>query len=431
MKTAEYSDRLCITAYGAVTPIGSTIEEIFESLRDGKSGIREINKFDHRALKTSKAGVPAEGNAAISWPKKTRIRNGEIFYGQLAAKRLSKQLNINGIYRQDEIGCIVGIDEPALDIERIIAFSEGLLTDIDRKSLVMAAIERFRIGDLLDSDIGSVMQVIHDIIPFSGTAFSHLGLCSASTQSIGLAMRSIARGEIKAAICGGISAKVTPINLVRLEGMGVTTTDEQFSFEARSRPFDRKRSGFVLAEGAVLFCIEKESAVRARDAEPLAYLMGYGGSLCAQNIVAPHTDDMEMMLSMQRALEDARIVPTEIDMISAHGTSTQQNDFHEARAIVRVCGRPSPPVIATKSYHGHLIAAAGAMEILTVIAGFQNDFMPGILNLDEPDSRLPAGITLIRKNTRKPLRYVLKNSFGMGGGSASLILGNPNLIRGG
>jgi len=430
MKTAEYSDRLCITAYGAVTPIGNTIQEIFESLRGRKNGMREIEKFDHRALKTSKAGIPVEGNTAIRWPKEMRFHNGEIFYGQLAARRLIEQLDISAIYRPEEIGCILGIDEPALDIERIIAFSDGLPASIDRKSLITAAIERFRIGDLLDADTSAVMQAIHDIIPFSGTAFSHLGLCSASTQSIGLAMRSIARGEIKVAICGGISAKVTPINLVRLEGMGVTTTDEQFSFEARSRPFDRKRSGFVLAEGAVIFCIEKESCIKARNAKPLAFLMGYGGALCAQNIVAPHTDDVEMMLSMQCALEDAQITPAEIDMISAHGTSTQQNDFHESRAIVRVCGQSSPPVIATKSNHGHLIAAAGAMEILTVIAGFQNNFMPGIINLDELDPLLPEGITLVRKNTHKSLRYVLKNSFGMGGGAASLILGNPNITRG-
>lgn len=149
----------------------------------------------------------------------------------------------------------MGIDEPALDIERIITFSRGLPADIDRQSLVAAATARFRTGDFLDTDTGAVMKAIHHIIPFSGTAYSHSGLCSASTQSIGLAMRSIARGEVNAVICGGISAKVTPINLARLEGMGVTTTDAQFSFEARSRPFDRKRSGFMLAEGGgVILC---------------------------------------------------------------------------------------------------------------------------------------------------------------------------------
>lgn len=428
MKTAEYSDRFCITAYGAITPIGNTIEEIFESLRNGKSGMREIEKFDHRAFKTSKAGVPAEGNFAIHSHKKNRFRNGDIFYGQLVAKRLAEQLDLSSIYHPDEIGCMVGIEDPAMDIDNIIAFHKDLPNDIDRKSLITAAVERFRIGDLLDTNTSAVLKAIHNIIPFSGQTISELGLCSASTHSIGLAMRSIARGEIKAAICGGISARVTPLVLIRLEGMNITTTDEQFSFEARSRPFDRKRSGFVLSEGAVLFSIEKESAVKARNSKPLAFLMGYGGSLGAQNIVAPHNDDMEMILSMQRALEDAKMTPAEIDMISAHGTSTQQNDLHESRAIVRVCGKPSPPVIATKSNHGHLMATAGAMEILTVLAGFQNNFMPGIINLDEPDPQLPDGITLVRENTYKPLRYVLKNSFGMGGTAGSLILGNPNMI---
>lgn len=180
----------------------------------------------------------------------------------------------------------------------------------------------------------------------------------------------------------------------------------------------------------MLFCVEKVSAVIARNQKPLALLAGYGGSLCAQNIVVPHSDDREMMLSMQRALNDAGTAPEQIDMISAHATSTQQNDFHESRAIVRVFGQDSPPVIATKSNHGHLIAAAGAMEILTVMAGFQHEFMPGIINLDEPDPALTEGISLVRKNTRKSLRYVLKNSFGMGGSAASLVLENPAMCTG-
>src|SRR5476649_940204 len=265
MKTCVDADTLCISAYGAVTPLGSNLQEIYASFINDLSGIREIKKFDHQYFQTHEAGIPTEGNESISWPKKSQFRNGELFYAELAAQRLRGQLCLQEYYSPEEIGCIVGIDEPAIDIEQCINFSGKVPVDADKKHLVDAALEHFKIGDFLDLDTTSVLKVIHEIIPFAGLSFGHLGLCSASTQSIGLAMRAIRSGEISAAICGGISAKVTPLNLARLEGMGVISTDEHYSGAERSRPFDRHRSGFVLAEGAVLFAIEKLSSVRSEE----------------------------------------------------------------------------------------------------------------------------------------------------------------------
>lgn len=428
MNTHFDADTLCISAYGAVTPLGSNLDEIHASFINEKSGIREIKKFDHRYFETHEAGIPVEGNAAISWPKKSPFRNGELFYAGLAAKRLHDRLRLSAYYSVEEIGCIVGIDEPAIDIELCIGFSEKVPADADKQCLVDAALEHFKIGDFLDLDTTAVLKTIHDIIPFAGLSFAHLGLCSASTQSIGLAMRAIRSGEIKVAICGGVSAKVTPLNLARLEGMGVISTDEHYSGTGRSRPFDRHRSGFVLAEGAGLFVIEKLSSVLARQDKPLAYLLGYGGALCAQHIVMPHQDDLEMQLSMERAIEHAGIDRNTIDFVNTHGTSTLQNDQHEASAIRKVFGEHNPAIVATKSYHGHLIAAAGAMEILGVLVSFQHDLLPKILNCDEPDPQLPDGIALVNEHQHRPLKYALKNSFGMGGGAGSLVLGNPKYL---
>ncbi|RAW93240.1 MULTISPECIES: beta-ketoacyl-[acyl-carrier-protein] synthase family protein [unclassified Photorhabdus] len=430
MKKGSHHDPLCISAYGAVTPLGNTLEEIYYHLKNNISGIKTIEKFDHHALNSPYAGIPREGNRFISWPKKNRFRNGELFYVEKAATELASRLTLSTYYLPDEIGCIIGADEPAIDVEQCIAFTQKLPHSVNREYLVKMAVEHFKISDLLDLDSGAVLKSIHNIIPYSGVSFAHLGLCSASTQSVGLAMRAIHSGQVQAVIAGGVSAKVTPVNLARLEGMGVITTDKRYTVEQRSRPFDRNRSGFVLAEGGVLFVIEKESAVRARKGTPLALLLGYGGSLCAENIVVPHHDDLEMRLSMERALENAGIAKNCIDFVSAHGTSTVQNDIHESRAITRVFGEHQPAVIATKSNHGHLIAAAGAMEILTVIVAFQHGFLPGILNLDEPDPLLPENISLVKQHTYCPLHYALKNSFGMGGSAASLVLGNPDSTDG-
>ncbi|WP_409361881.1 hypothetical protein ACRPOS_002815 [Bartonella heixiaziensis] len=149
------------------------------------------------------------------------------------------------------------------------------------------------------------------------------------------------------------------------------------------------------------------------------------GALCAQHIVAPHKDDLEMQLSMERAIEHADVDRTAIDFVNTHGTSTVQNDQHEASAIRTVFGAHNPAIVATKSWHGHLIAAAGAMEILCVLVSFRNNVLPKILNCDEIDPQLPAGIALVREHQYRPLKYALKNSFVMGGGASSLVLGNP------
>jgi 3-oxoacyl-[acyl-carrier-protein] synthase II len=143
----------------------------------------------------------------------------------------------------------------------------------------------------------------------------------------------------------------------------------------------------------------------------------------AQHIIAPHTEGLEIKLSMERALADAGIPVSAIDCISAHGTSTKLNDLHEARALSQLFAGHSPVVTATKSYHGHLIAAAGAMEVLCTLASFERDFIPPILNLEapEPEMTLPLAQTVVSRRVTR----VLKNSLGMGGLSASLILENP------
>ena len=222
-------------------------------------------------------------------------------------------------------------------------------------------------------------------------------------------------------IVGGISGKVNPINLARLELMDVISTDLSLKPEQRSRPFDKRRSGFVLAEGAVLFLIEKESRVLARQAQPLLKLLGYGASLGAEHIVAPHHNSLEMKLAMKRALESSALSQNDIDLINVHGTSTILNDQHESKAILEIFeNNVSVPVTANKSLHGHLIAAAGAMEILNTLIALNENFIPGTINCDEQDET--CSINLIRKTQFKKINRVLKNSFGMGGLAASMVL---------
>lgn len=250
---------------------------------------------------------------------------------------------------------------------------------------------------------------------------THVGLCSASLQAIGVGFESIANGRVDAAIVGGISAKVTQEHYVGLESVDVICTDETINGSERTRPFDIKRSGYIPAEGAVLFLLEDYDSAISRGATPLLEIVGFGTSLNATHIVKPAPDSSEMKNSMVRALKSARLSPNEIDLVNAHGTSTVLNDYHESDAICSVLSN-SVPVTANKSLHGHLIAAAGAMETLNTLISMNEDIIPGTINIESRDPSCKANI--IQETMKSRIEYCMKNSFGMGGLAATIIFKN-------
>lgn len=420
---------ICISAIGAVTPLGETFEEISQALFDGRSGIREIRKFDTAQFKSKWAGIPEFGNERIRWPRESgagRFRPGELVYAERAIAALAAQVDVSDHYRPERIGCALGVDESSIDIQRCIELMQKPGTRLEpRESFIGQAADHFRVSELLDLDSAAVLKTVHERVPFAGYARAHVGLCSASLQAIGLGLRAIRSGKVDAAVVGGVSGKVTPVQIARLEGIGAVCLDGNLAGPQRSRPFDARRSGFVPAEGAVLFLLERESAVRKRAGKVYGRVLGYGSSLGAQHIIAPHTEEAEMNSCMSRALADADLLPESIDCVNTHGTSTKLNDRHEARALTRLfSGVKSPVVAATKSLHGHMIAAAGAMEVLTSLISFERDFVPAIANLENPEPEM--GLVLARERVDGKVRRVLKNSFGMGGLAASVVLENPN-----
>ena len=410
---------VCISAIGGVTPLGDTLDQVTGAIYEGRSGIKPITKFPTGTFSTRWAGLPDLGNQSIRWPRAQPgqvVRPGETLYAETAMARLLSEFNPLDAYAADRIGCVVGVDEPAIDLERCIELIErlGAENGDDREKLINTAIEQFRVSELLDLDVTTVLRTMHRMLPFGGYTRCHVGLCSASLQAIGMAMTAIQEDRIDAAVVGGVSAKVTPLNIARLEGIGAVCTDMGLDGPARSRPFDTRRSGFVPAEGSVLFVLEREDAILRRGGTRHARLLGYGAALSAEHIVAPHSQDLEMELCMRRALAAAGVSAADISCINAHGTSTQLNDIHEGNAIGKVFGDvPIPPVTAAKSLHGHLIASAGAMEIMGVIGSFRDDFIPAIRNLDDVDPRI--SVPLARRAIHGRVDTVLKNSFGMGG----------------
>ncbi|WP_416409758.1 beta-ketoacyl-[acyl-carrier-protein] synthase family protein [Agrobacterium rosae] len=414
-------DKVVISAFGCITPLGSSYDEIGDALCYGRSGIREIKKYDTRSFKTKYAFVPELGNEKIRWPHRGPPVIGDILYVRAALNSLKSHPGYAlDQYDPDRVGCYLGVDEPVADIVqtlKCIFDGEPEATSVRERAAVMA--RHFRVSDFLNYSPVSAMNQVRAAINFAGPAFCHVGLCSASLQAIGSGFHALQDSRLDAVIVGGVTAKISPEHLIGLEAADVIATDASVPPEERSRPFDQWRSGYVPAEGAVLFVLERQKAVERRGSQPLLKILGYGASLNAQHIVKPHTNSLEMILSMKRAIEDSGIRPDEINLVNAHGTSTQLNDFHESKAINEVFGRRIP-ITANKSMHGHMIAAAGAMETLNSLISSQKGFVPGTINLKSQDPR--CDVEVVRESREMREQTILKNSFGMGGLAATVIL---------
>ncbi|KAB0569720.1 beta-ketoacyl-[acyl-carrier-protein] synthase family protein [Pseudomonas palleroniana] len=412
-------ERVVITALGCCTPLGNTYDSVTAALRDGTTGIREIQKFDTASFKSHFAGVPEVGNMRTSSLK--RSRSWDELYINNAVKGLMAWPGMDlSHFSPQRIGCFLGVDEPVPDIHQTVDFVYDLQRDADKAFTNMAEVmeKHYRISDFARLDSTQVLRQVHAQIPFHGPSMVHLGLCAASLQAIGTGFEQVARGRVDAAIVGGASAKVTPEHYIGLESVDVICTDASLPFDGLSRPFDTRRSGYVPAEGAVLFLLESYTHALRRGAVPLMEIVGYGASMNASHIVKPDPESREMKLSMTRALASAGLNPSQIGLVNAHGTSTVLNDLHESAAICSVLSE-RVPVTANKSLHGHMIAAAGAMETLNTLIGLREGFIPGTRNLETPDPQCKANI--IGQTQSAHIEYCLKNSFGMGGLAASMI----------
>jgi 3-oxoacyl-[acyl-carrier-protein] synthase II len=243
------------------------------------------------------------------------------------------------------------------------------------------------------------------------TSFS---ACAAAAMSIAEAARAVARGDVDVALGGGHDAMIHPIGLMSFVVLGALSTTV-------ARPFDRRRDGFLIGEGAAVLRFETEASARARGARVLARWLGAGTSVDAYNVTAPHPEGHGAALAMRRALEDAGIAAGDVDYVNAHGTGTPVGDRAEALAVRRVLG--DVPVSSFKGAVGHTVAAAGAVELALCLACFRDGITPGTVGLEEPDPECPANV-LLADVPRTP-KIILSNSFGFGGQNCALVIGAP------
>jgi 3-oxoacyl-[acyl-carrier-protein] synthase II len=381
------ADRVWVTGLGAVTPGGWSADETWYCVSNGRSGVRPVERFETFSSSSRVAGVVPGREASL--PEESL----SLEYGLHAARE---------------------------------ALARAGLTDIPLDAAFVANHGERRLPREGDSGrVLGVLDIAASVAELAGTKnFSApYGACAGSAQSIGSAARLIESGGADVVLAGGCDALVTPFDFFSFSSLYVMSTRDCAPEEA-SCPFDVKRDGFVLAEGAAFLVLESERHARARGADPIAVLEGFGLRQNAYHMFAPPPDGQGPEYAMREALRDAGLDATAVDYVNAHGTSTKDNDSSESMAIRAVFGDHADglPVSSNKSQLGHTMGACGAIEAVLSIYSLVNGVVPPTSNLTDPDPS--CDLDYVPGDARElPLRHVLSNSFGFGGHSASLVFG--------
>jgi 3-oxoacyl-[acyl-carrier-protein] synthase II len=415
------SDPIVVTGMGAVGPLGVGVSVNWERLAAGKSGVVKNTRFDTGAYSARIAGlVPGKIDdpegfdplMAVTDPKDVKKMDYFIQYGLTAAAEAIAQSGW----------------EPRTDAEKqgtatIIGSGVGGSPIMHETSKIILERGPRRVGPFtIPSFLANLAAGWISIRwGFKGPIGTPVTACAASSQAIGDGMRLIVSGEADVAVVGGAEGSIDPLSVSGFGAARALSTKNDDP-QGASRPFDKNRDGFVLAEGAAVLVIERLSHAKARGATPLAIIAGYGTSADAYHLTSGDPTGAGAQAAMNRALKMAGLSPGDIDYINAHATSTEVGDAAEIAAISAVFPNRGKDlsISSTKSSTGHLLGAAGAIEAIYAIEALRHGIVPPTLNLEEPD--VGDKFDLVPKTAKpKALRHVLSNSFGFGGVNASLV----------
>lgn len=419
--------RVVITGMGAVTPIGTTLNELRAGLRAGTSGVGPITLFDPATLATRIAAevkVPlselhrcddaAPGQLPPGAPDlRWALRDRKVSFALEAGRQAMAAATACGSRPEGPGAASVGVGLELFSMEDLAA--------LQRPGFAPPA-GAARQGFLqTPADLcARMLSLRHGL---SAPPLLLVSACAAGTDALGVAQRLVASGRRGFMLAGGTDSMINPLGVAGFCTLGATSTRNHEPQRA-SRPFDRRRDGFVLGEGAGMLVLETLDGARRRGATIHAELLGYGCSFDAHGISEPHPEGRGALLAMQAAVRDAGLTPADLDAVNAHGTSTPKNDPVEALALQRLLGArcSAVPVSATKSLIGHLISASGAVEAIAAICGMEGGYVHPTLNLDDPDPACDLDHVPHQARVHAQ-RYVLSNSFAFGGQNACIVLG--------
>ncbi|GAB4518650.1 MAG: beta-ketoacyl-[acyl-carrier-protein] synthase family protein [Phycisphaerales bacterium] len=444
--------RVVVTGVGWVTPLGRDVDSVWTKLLSGASAVGPVTHFDAGTFATNFAAQvePFELAHFIADHANHADAHPHVRYALAAAAQAWKQSGLGDVSRPGQrnaghpqldgsrLGIYLGSGEGTLDFDRYTKVNVGALAE-DGRTLDYAKWGELSRGSLtrageVEQEPNMALAHLADCFGASGPAFNCMTACAASTQSVGEAYWMLRRGDVDVMLAGGSHTMIHPLGMtgfIRLTAMSTRTDDPAHA----SRPFDKSRDGFVMGEGAGVLVLESLDHALARGATPLCEVVGYGSSADAYRITDIEPDGMGAVKAMRRALEMAGIDPTaqddsgrpSVQYISAHGTGTQENDAIETKAVKTTFGEQAPRVCfsSVKSMMGHLIQAAGAVELITCVQAIRTGMVPPTINLHTPDP--DCDLDYVPNEARDlsasgGIDVAMSNGFGFGGQNNSMIV---------
>ena len=404
--------RVVVTGLGAVTPIGNSVEEFWEGIREGKTGIGPITRFDAGEYKVRLvAEVKDFDPKKYMEPKMVRRMAPFAQYAVAAAKEAFADAGLD-MEKEDPFRAGVIIGSGVGDLHQVELCYDKILTKGPGR--VPPLMVPLMISNMAAGNVSIQLGL-------RGKCSDVVTACASGTHSIGDAFRAIQYGDAEIMLAGGAESCICPTGVAGFDALtALTETDDP---ARASIPFDKDRDGFVLGEGAGVVVLEELEHALARGAEIYAEVVGYGATADAYHITSPAEDGSGAAKAMTLAMEEADADPSEIEYINAHGTSTHHNDLFETRAIHMAFGEAAEKVVvnSTKSMIGHLLGAAGGVEFITCVKSIQEGFIHQTVGTREPGEGCDLDYA-IGAPVEKEIRYAMSNSLGFGGHNATLLL---------
>ena len=409
--------RVVITGLGAITPIGNNVEEFWKGIKEGKCGIDQITKFDASEFKV-KLAAEVKGYNPEDYFDRREAKRLDLFsqYAMIASREAWKDSGLDKeTENMERVGVVVGSGIggiQTIETENRKCNEKG--PDRVSPMYIPMGILNMATGNVA-IDIGA-----------KGESMAMVTACASGTHCIGESFRMIKHGYQDVVLAGGTEAGITPLSIAGFTNIKALTKAEDKN--RASIPFDKERSGFVMAEGAGVVVLEEYEHAKARGAKIYAEIVGYGATSDAYHITSPAPGGEGGARAMKLAMEEGNVKPEEITYINAHGTSTHLNDACETQAIKTALGEENARkvmVSSTKGHTGHLLGAAGAVEAIICSKAIQEGFVPATINYKVPDEECDLDV-VPNEGRKAEIKYAISNSLGFGGHNSSLLFKMSN-----
>ncbi len=422
--------RVVITGIGAITPLGQSVEELYGSQIEGKSGVGPIELFEAKTFPTTFAAQVKNYRLEDHISNAGHLENSGV-NTRFALGAARQAIDDAGVAMNDfpdrtRFGIYTGAGEGIQDFEHLVTLIarayQPETRKVDIQTFERGGLAEFHPGREYEQELHTTSGHLANYFELDGPNYNCLTACAASSQAIGEAAELIRYGDANIMLAGGSHSMIHPLGVTGFNLLTALSTRNDEPTKA-SRPFDALRDGFVLGEGAGMLILEELEHAKRRGAKIYAELTGYGSSADAFRLTDSHPDGRGAIACIEGALRDGRLSPDQIGYINAHGTSTQVNDKVETLAIKKVFGDGAyeVPVSSSKSMLGHLIAAAGAVELIICIMALQKNVLPPTINYEQPDPELDLDY-IPNQAREKRVDHILSNSFGFGGQNISLVV---------